>query len=1003
MRDSEAGRCVVIAGLKAHKRILLSPHMKNITENIYRRQIVLFVPAVIFCLTLLNAVTAYSQTYIVNQVVVKDTIPPVIVCPYNVVSYTNASSCNRTLSLEKPKISDNSGILSFTWAMTGATILTSDSFGINYVGTKVFNTGVSRVTYLATDLSGNKTSCRLNVIVRDTTRPIFTNRASDYIDTVSTCGKSISIAAATYRDNCGAQLTWKMTGATVKNGSGQIGTFNFNLGTTWVTYQITDAAGNFNTLSFKVVIYDKVKPVLFRSPSSITEVVTSGCAKFVTLKNTDSVIYGIPGPVNIPDSFTFKPFNIYWDGSKAIHNVDLRNEITNPLTRFTVYYCNPTLGNDANNGLTTTAPKKSLYKILMLSGKKVVYVMSGNHDRSNHGLTSEVSKTTLDSTIIIGLGDVVLNNYYTRSYSFSLYGAGTYSTTNPMFGNLTDSIGTVVDYHIPDGDNFATRYKRVYSTKACLDSAGTFYSTTGGRLYIHTLDGRPVDNNIRISNVSYLNFRFRSDNGYLYIQNVKFEGNGLTVANRSDGIANKFDVRLKGCTFAYAIRKYGSANASGSDYGVWSNNTRSIYLQNCIARNGEADGFHYENVSDANLKAGLNTNVLELECSAFNWGNIDKNFLPTPRDASNGTSSHGNTNIYRLNCTYYNNRGQQVSDIGVSDNMLVGCSAWQSTALSTAGRNTDFGVNDGQMYLSHCSTKPASKNPTYYKALSGGLSDGKFIMYNNNFNGSDAVQKGYNGVLDIEDNCPASLTIYWKMSGATTDASPETGVNILRSHHFNLGTTVIQYFITDGTTLLTCAFNVTLVENKILALKCDANLTQATNTCSLPITLNAPVITNTCGIALLKWKMSGATIKESPSTGINVAATQIFNKGTTYVTYSVKNTVGHVASCIQRVVVNSTSSCRPALQKEQKQVDATEKITISLSPNPTNNTFRINIPSQLRESASISVFDNYGRLVEQVKGTAQQNIYIGQSYRPGIYYFKVILPGGVYNLKGIKH
>jgi len=41
-----------------------------------------------------------------------------------------------------------------------------------------------------------------------------------------------------------------MTGVTVATGSGNVGTHQFNLGITTVTYTVTDAAGNTATCSY---------------------------------------------------------------------------------------------------------------------------------------------------------------------------------------------------------------------------------------------------------------------------------------------------------------------------------------------------------------------------------------------------------------------------------------------------------------------------------------------------------------------------------------------------------------------------------------------------------------------------------------------------------------------------------------------------------------------------------------------------------------------------------
>lgn len=467
-----------------------------------------------------------------------------------------------------------------------------------------------------------------------------------------------------------------------------------------------------------------------------SKLITDWAAKKLTV---DTSLYTIQHSVLIPDTFAFKPpFTMYWDGTKTTYNYDIDAANASLISRFSKYYCDPTNGNDANNGLTSSAPKKSLYNLIMnISGSKVIYVLAGNHDRINHKLYN-ISRTKLDSTIIIGVGDVTLNNYFsTDDYSFSNYSGDAYVATNSIFGSTSDSVGTVVDYAVLDSLGIPTRYKRMATISGCVDSAGTYYSTAG-TVYIHAIDNRAIDTSIRISNATILNFRFTTDSAFLSISNINFEGGGVGFFDRNHAILNAFDVRLKDCSVGFVPYQPGSVVIN--QYGIFASEIRSIYAQNCRAFSGEGDGFHYENSANtANTAAGQRTKVLELDCTAFDWGNVDQGFFPSPRDASNGSSSHGNTNIYRVNGSYFLNRGQQVSDVGESQDFLVGCNVGRSTAPdvdTSQGRQCGFGVNDGQMYLLNCISYGGNKYSAYSHSLTEGLfTDGQFIISRSKFDG----------------------------------------------------------------------------------------------------------------------------------------------------------------------------------------------------------------------------------------------------------------------------
>jgi len=68
------------------------------------------------------------------------------------------------------------------------------------------------------------------------------------------------------------------------------------------------------------------------------------------------------------------------------------------------------------------------------------------------------------------------------------------------------------------------------------------------------------------------------------------------------------------------------------------------------------------------------------------------------------------------------------------------------------------------------------------------------------------------------DNCSVT-TLTWVMSGATTGSSPSTGINVVGTQNFNMGTTTIIYTVTDeaGNTA-TCSFTVSIIDLSALSL-----------------------------------------------------------------------------------------------------------------------------------------------------------------------------------------
>lgn len=88
------------------------------------------------------------------------------------------------------------------------------------------------------------------------------------------CSATISVPNPTYYDNCHVDsVTWEMSGATSGSsataGINVLGTQTFNIGTTTVTYTVTDVHGTSVSCSFTVTVNDKVPPQI-TCPSDIT-------------------------------------------------------------------------------------------------------------------------------------------------------------------------------------------------------------------------------------------------------------------------------------------------------------------------------------------------------------------------------------------------------------------------------------------------------------------------------------------------------------------------------------------------------------------------------------------------------------------------------------------------------------------------------------------------------------------------------------------------------------
>jgi uncharacterized repeat protein (TIGR01451 family) len=154
-------------------------------------------------------------------------IPPTITAPNDVIAYTGAgaTSCGTVVSdatLGTATASDNCSLASVT--RTGVP------------AGNVFPKGTTTVTYRATDASGNFTEDTQLVTVIDNTPPAISCPASITLEPTCPTGAIATWTAPVGTDNCPGAVTTRTAGGA----PGSV----FAIGTTTVTYSVTDASGN---------------------------------------------------------------------------------------------------------------------------------------------------------------------------------------------------------------------------------------------------------------------------------------------------------------------------------------------------------------------------------------------------------------------------------------------------------------------------------------------------------------------------------------------------------------------------------------------------------------------------------------------------------------------------------------------------------------------------------------------------------------------------------------
>jgi hypothetical protein len=214
-----------------------------------------------------------------TSVTVTDNLAPVVNCPNDIVTSTDAGVCTTTAAsiaglgmteitppstpLSGPgQYKDNCGVVSVDWELTGVTVAGPFNVALPAAmiipGAQVFNKGVTFVTYTFYDAAGNSTTCSFDVTVSDLVAPTTLNCPPNVTINANTggCIGSHTWTVPTWTDNCPGAIS-----VVPAHTQGSMQTQFFFFGPNTVTYTATDLAGNVGNCTFTVNVQDLQAPV----------------------------------------------------------------------------------------------------------------------------------------------------------------------------------------------------------------------------------------------------------------------------------------------------------------------------------------------------------------------------------------------------------------------------------------------------------------------------------------------------------------------------------------------------------------------------------------------------------------------------------------------------------------------------------------------------------------------------------------------------------------------
>lgn len=285
-----------------------------------------------------------------------------------------------------------------------------------------------------------------------------------------------------------------------------------------------------------------------------------------------------------------------------------------------VQYVDVATGNDANAG-TSTAPLKSINVALdnAASGSRaVIKVKGGVYPYDNCWKSSAPGAAVLQ--VVSWDGAQVVSSMHDSGLTWTLGTSSTYSAT------FTENVVNVFDAHVLTSDGDYSILTLAASLAACQATPGSYF-ITGTTIYVHAVDGRAPDANLRVykrraDGFADYNGRWTKLNGQMYLENVAFEGGVWPFYTELSSSSYTQAVYGRSCTFKYGANSAPIVN--GNVLCLW---------QSCIAAWNATDGFHYNPLFGSIPASGI-----EQDCIG-RWNGLGGGSV------NNNSSNHGGWTI----------------------------------------------------------------------------------------------------------------------------------------------------------------------------------------------------------------------------------------------------------------------------------------------------------------------------------------------------------------------
>ncbi len=852
-------------------------------------------------------------------VTVNDDDNPSVSCVANQVVTTTVGCTYVTTATEFDLTgsSDNCAVTNTTYQLSGETVI-AETAGTTLAG-KIFNKGITTVTWKVYDAAGNSGSCNFTVTVNDDDLPSLTCVANQVVGTTVGCtyvvpGTAFDLTASS--DNCAVtNTTYQLTGATIvgETSSSSLAGVAFAKGVTTVTWKVYDAAGNSAPCSFTVTVNDDDVPVLTcKADQSVGT--NTGCTYVVTAAEFDLAAFS---------------------DNCAITNTtyQLSGATTLGVTSGTTL-----AGRVFNNGVTTVT--------------WTIYDAAGQSATCNFTVT--VSDDDNPSIGCVGNQSVGTNTactYVVAGTEFNLTGSSDNcaitNTTYQLSGvtNIAETSGTTLAGIVFNSGVTTVTWKVFDAAGNSSTCSFTVTVNDDDNPVLACIANQSVGSNLGCTYVvagTEFNFTGSSDN--CSVTTTSYQLTGATIIGETSGSTLAGVIFNNGIT-TVTWRAYDAAgNSSSCSFTVTVTDNVSPVLT-CVA-----DQVVGTNTGCTYVVAG---NEFNLTGSSDNCGIINTTYQlagATTSAETSGTSLAGktfNSGVTTVTWKVYDSVGNSAScsftvTVNDDDNPSVTCVSDQivgtndACSYKVAGNEFDpaltsdnCGVTNASYQLAGATVVGATPGSTlagvsFNKGVTtvtwrvfdaaGNSSACSFTVTVNDDdpplivcpgdqtagtnNGCTYIVSGIEfDLISSSDNCAITNTTY-QLSGVTTLG--ETSGTSLAGVTFNPGITFVIWKVYDAAgNSASCTFKVTVIDDVNPTITCPANVATTTSAngagnCTTTAVLGIPVTGDNCSVAGIVAKV-GVTVIDP--------GTYLFPIGVTTVTWTVTDGSGNTASCDQTVTV----------------------------------------------------------------------------------------------------